>query len=269
MRLLKVSIKGSADAAIDTAFSFVPGAGVAKAITKDLASPILKELVDVVFEQTSSIDRKLDKLIEVDYKVGIEYLRDAGNVSDQMRVSHIQDALREFTRASKLENEVVRQAQSMFYVGVCYTLLGQHNAALRWYRDAYQKGKEHLDVLRQRVDAETAGYGKASSFKAIASEMDKGVSSVPSSVAKNPLTRNMIMVAARNSMRIGDPVAGAAVALLVLGAGYATLGAIKGGKAIAGAIETNKAKHLSKSEQELVTFYEHFLKPLEQLVEPH
>lgn len=252
-RLLKVSVKASINTLPVSVISSVPIVGP---IAGSLATPILKELVDVIFEQTSSIDQKLDTLIKFHYKVGVKYLRDAGNVDDQMRKPLIEKALDEFAYASELEKEVVRQAQSMFYVGVCYTLIGQHDAALDWYRDAYQKGEEHLVVLYQRVDAGTVGYSQAASFEDKASMLEDLASD---------FSPNLINTAMKGALRAGPY--GPFMALLVGGAGYAALGAIKGGRVIAAAVGASKAKNLSNHEQEMVTFCEHFLKPLEQLLQ--
>jgi hypothetical protein len=244
----------STKASIDAISISVPVVGP---IAGTIAKPILKELVDIVFEQTSSIDQKLDKQIEAHYKVGIKALRDAGNVDDQMRKSLLEDARHAFAYASESEIKVVRQAQAMFYSGVCYTLLGQHDAALDWYRDAYQKGQEHLAVLRQQVNAETVGYSRVNSIEAKASAFDNVASNV------SPSLINMAM---RSTLKAGPY--GAVLALLVGGAGYATLGAIKGGKAIASTIGDNKARNMNRYELDLATFNEQFLNPLEQLLRP-
>ncbi len=263
-KIVKVSAKAYIDTLPLSALAAVPVvgpiAGALAPIAGPIAKPILKELVNVAFEQmshqTSKIDQKLDQLIKVHYKVGIDSLRDAALVDERMRELRLLDALRQFNEAANLEIEVVRQARSMFFVGVCYTLLGQHPAALRWYEDAYQKGQEHLAVLLQRVEAEAAGHDRAFSFKDVASKVDD--------LTDDPTAYGILMMAARSMLKAGPY--GAALGLLVMGAGYATKGAIMGGKAVANWIEASQAGHLSQRQQELLSFGEHFLKPLEQVL---
>jgi hypothetical protein len=102
-------------------------------------------------------------------------------------------------------------------------------------------------------------HGKATSFKATASVVDEAASSVST---YSPAVINRLASA---SLKAGPY--GAILAVFVVGAGYATLGAIKGGKAIAAMIETSKATNLSKHQQELASYCEHFLEPLKRLLQ--
>jgi hypothetical protein len=68
----------------------------------------------------------------------MSYLEDALLVSGERRQYWIVAASDEFRKASTIESPLMA-AKAMFFVGVCYNLLGERPLALKWYEQAYEK----------------------------------------------------------------------------------------------------------------------------------
>lgn len=102
---------------------------------------LLRSLIDSVSEQTKRTDLKLDQLIDAPFKNGLHFLTSADVIINPIsRQKHIEDALAQFVDASSKAVAENAKAQSMFYAGVCYTLLSEPIAALHMFEKAYLTG---------------------------------------------------------------------------------------------------------------------------------
>lgn len=105
--------------------------------TDPITGFLLESFLGLLKEEQESVDQKVDKLIASHYKAGITCLEDAQFATDERRQKLIETASDEFRKASTVEVPLTA-AKAMFYVGVCYNLLGEKILALNWYEKAYQ-----------------------------------------------------------------------------------------------------------------------------------
>ncbi len=120
--------------------------------TGPMTKKLLTAFIESVSEQTASINQKLDQLLDAPYKNGLDFLRSAESISNpDLKRQSIVDAKNQFVDASNKTVAATAKVQSIFYVGVCFTLLNEPIAALQWYERAYQTGWDYRLKLLQSL----------------------------------------------------------------------------------------------------------------------
>jgi hypothetical protein len=106
-----------------------------------------------LFDQDNNgIEAKLDTLLAGPYKDGISFMENARITRDsRRRMELIEDASRKFIEASNRE-EPMRAAQAKFYTGVCYTMLNDHELAMKCYREALSAARAAEADMVKRVN---------------------------------------------------------------------------------------------------------------------
>ena len=112
---------------------------------------VLKYLIDQVVEQGEGINR-LEKLlgqhITNPFRAGAIYLEEANSAFDeQSQRDNLKKAIDSFIAVAQLDTTdfPMVAVRSQFYIGVCYDLLGDRGAAIRWYERSYKSALDEAD----------------------------------------------------------------------------------------------------------------------------
>ncbi len=126
-----------------------------KSATQVAFTEILHQFKKMFKRKKESDGQKLDRLIGKDYKTGLSQLEKAtcDTINKYERRYFIEEASKEFTRASNVENGFV-QVKSMFYTAVCHHLLDQYDIAKKWFKDAYDRGLDECKQSHPRHELE-------------------------------------------------------------------------------------------------------------------
>jgi hypothetical protein len=135
---------------------------VSSAPTPTNVAGLLIAFMNLFDRDNKDINAKLDTLITGPYKDGITLMENARITRDsKRRVDLIEDASKKFIEASNRE-EPMRAAQAKFYTGVCYTMLNDHELAMKSYREAYQMASAIEADMVKRVNTTSPGERAAS-----------------------------------------------------------------------------------------------------------
>jgi tetratricopeptide (TPR) repeat protein len=124
----------------------LPGAGRGGKAVKFIVTMMLDNAIYLGYDQLvemirgDAVEEKLDRMIRSRFETGAELLEDAKRIKDpELKRQRFAEAAKKFISASKVENDGFMQAKAMFYTGVCYHLLGEQDAAMKWHQKAYDK----------------------------------------------------------------------------------------------------------------------------------
>lgn len=110
-------------------------------VPAEITQLILKSFIELLTEEKNILDEQLTRLTGSFYKDGIEFLTHARNVKDpERRKRFIEKALERFITATNVKNDLFR-IKSQFYIGTCYDLLGEVDAAGNYFQKAYYSAK--------------------------------------------------------------------------------------------------------------------------------
>ena len=118
---------------------------------------VLRYLIDQIVEQGKNINQ-VEKLvgqhITNPFQNGLIYLEEATSAFDeQSRSENLRKAIDSFIPVARLDptDFPMVAVKSQFYIGVCYELLGERNAAIRWYERSYNFALDELNRVSNTV----------------------------------------------------------------------------------------------------------------------
>lgn len=118
-------------------------------IPPEVTRIVLRVFIELITEEESNLSERLETLLGSYYNGAIEFLTDSQYIEkEEVRNAVINRARELFSQASKVEEDPLLMVKSKFYIGVCYALQNEKDAAKRWYEMAFRLASERAFQLQ-------------------------------------------------------------------------------------------------------------------------